>query len=757
MLEATPHKRGRSSGMTPRWLVFLMTVTIGPACVLDADTRQTPPGSPAGASDAAAGWRPMAFVTEEARDAGVRIGGEGAQWPQSIDVDEVDGSFVLFATDVGGIWRSLDGGERWEPCNVGYTPRGSCGIAIDPHFPDRVISVGSNSMGSKFNGLYLSEDRAASWRPVRLEPISGREDRRRQVVFDPTTRDEAAGLTRVAYWSRTAEVQQDNWGDLEINPGLYRSDDGGRTWKRLNDEASRIAGHSALAVHPASGRLYAANERGVFISDDRGESFERVLDRPVTSIAVSKARPESVWITHAGGLRVSDDAGLHWREIETTGLEEPIAGESGRDAQATPRTNVEFGALRVNPVDADRMVMRSLADDWRWLRHVSDDGGRTWATAQVDPGRAFFPQNARQAMFSWHPTDVGRVWSFGGDWPTLSTDGGRTYRWAGDGQNAVFVAGLFNLNPHHPGLLFLSSQDYNGGVTHDGGRTWRYTNVSSNGWGGFTYGGTALSPHVLAAGHAAGGWSAPRVLTISRDGGATWTGDHALTWTSDRQTETFGFDVGLVHPIDEKAAYVARFRTTDGGQTWRAMEGCSGVFAADASGRLFGVRQRADNADLVISEDLGETWRVICSVKGGIDDLSVTPDGGTVYLCSRNRLWSVDTESDRAATLGNPLRLIDTPPTSTGWTRIATVSVDPQRPNVIYVGQRIDLHVADKGVMRSDDGGEIWTNLNLDQPIDDQSGQRDGGREPQCVRVDPHTGALWVTTGCYGVWQFSSE
>ncbi|NJL31584.1 MAG: hypothetical protein HC898_08105, partial [Phycisphaerales bacterium] len=142
-------------------------------------------------------WQPVPFITAEARAQGVKVGGEGAQWPQSIDVDEVDGTFVLFATDVGGIWRSLDAGRTFEHANVGHTPRGSSGIAIDPHFPNRVISVGSNSMGSKYNGLYLSEDRAASWKPVHLAPIAGHADRRRQVVFDPATHDDEAGMTRI--------------------------------------------------------------------------------------------------------------------------------------------------------------------------------------------------------------------------------------------------------------------------------------------------------------------------------------------------------------------------------------------------------------------------------------------------------------------------------------------------------------------------------------------------------------------------------
>ncbi|MEM6856187.1 MAG: hypothetical protein AAF593_17440, partial [Planctomycetota bacterium] len=405
--------------------VTMLSVGLGPAVPANA-TDEAPAEEPTTGH-----WQPVAMVTAEARAAGVTFGGEGCQWPQSIEVDQVDGDFLLFLSDVGGVWRSLDGSKTWEPCNVGFTPRGATDAAIDPHFPHRVLMSGMNSMGSKFNGVYLSEDRAASWRPVQLASYSGFADRRVKLAFDPTTRDDAAGMTRVAYWSRTDDrAKPDNWGDMDINPGLYRSDDGGATWARLNPAASDAAGHSALAVHAESGRVFAANERGVFISDDRGESFRQTLAIPVTSIAVVPHRPDEVWITLVNGLMHSADAGQTWVAVETAGLDEPLVGINGQ-REATPRQNVRFQDLQISPADPDRMAMSSHADDWRFHRHISHDGGRTWATASVEPTHAFMPQNERDGIYAWHPTDPDRVWSFGGDWPTASTDGGQTYHWAG--------------------------------------------------------------------------------------------------------------------------------------------------------------------------------------------------------------------------------------------------------------------------------------------------------------------------------------
>ncbi len=735
-----------------RILMAVMTILMiaplalaAPAGIAEPNQTQEPR-----ASEADIAWQPVPWITQEARASGVHLGGEGGQWPQSIDVDEVDGAFVLFATDVGGIWRSLDAGRTFEPANVGHTPRGSSGIAIDPHFPDRVISVGSNSMGSNYNGLYLSEDRAASWKPVHLAPIAGQADRRRQVVFDPSTRDDDAGMTRIVYWSRTREVQNNLWGDLKIEPGLYRSENGGRSWTRLSEQTCRIAGHSELAVHPSTGRLYVANDQGVWISDDRGETFDRVFEGEATSIAVSQARPDAVWFTQRQAVMRSRDAGRTWEQLTTHGLEEPLADHTGKITNPTPRKKVQFGALRVNPINPRRMMMRSLADDWRWMRHVSDDDGKTWTLVQVESQHAFFPQNARQAMFSWHPTDADRVWSFGGDWPTLSIDGGRTFKWAGHGQNAVFIGGMFNHNPHHPGLLFLSSQDYNGAVTTDGGQTWRYTNISGHGWGGFAYGGTAINPQTLAAGKA-DNWGSPRQLRISHDGGKVWQDVSGMTWTSNRQKENFGFDIGLVDPLDPQVAFVARLRTEDGGHHWQVMEECSGVFTAGPRGELYGVKQKAQSAQVVVSHDQGRTWRVLVDVDGGVDDLAASPAGDHLYVVSRDRLWSMELPHSPVAE-GRPLQYLPTPRTGTGRQRIATVCIDPKDAQTLYVGQRIDLHASDHSVLKSTDGGQTWKNLTLTQPLDGK--QRDGGREPTCIRVHPFTGDMWVTTGCYGVWKY---
>ena len=451
-----------------------------------------------GGSAFAGGWQPVPMVSTASRASGC-LGGEGGQWPRAMAVDAHDGMFVLWGTDVGGLYRSLDGGASWEPCNVGYAPRGTAALAIDPGNPDRVLSVGANSVAFDGHGLWLSEDRAASWRHVLPATIGGSHDRRVQVAFDPYTFDAPAGFTRRVYWSRIAE-DRPSWGTPEIRPGVWRSDDGGRTWREIPGSAR--AGGAILKIRPSGGRLYAGVPDGLLISDDGGASFRRTFTGTVTGLDVSRYAPDRVWLSTPRAIWRSDDAGVTFRRLPAS--------------PATPDGILH--EVSVSPADPERLTTWREAPQWRWTRHASSDGGATWNDAVIDSAGAFLPYNVRQGIVVWHQTDPRVGWSTGGDWPTRTEDGGATWRWSGDGVNGMLVGGAWSFSLADPDVVFVGSQDYYGAVTIDGGATWRYTNVSGHGWGGFCYGGYAATRQLLVAGKA-DGWGSPRELRVSFDGG----------------------------------------------------------------------------------------------------------------------------------------------------------------------------------------------------------------------------------------------
>ena len=661
-------------------------------------------------------WEPIPLITRASRDAG-NLGGEGAQWARAMAVSG-KGELLLYGTDVGGLFRSRDGGQMWEPCNVGYTPRGTSGLAIDPNNPRRCLSVGANSVPGNWNGLYLSTDGAASWKQVLPLNIAGSQDSREQLAFDPATYNARLGYTRVVYWSRIGAEDKPPWGKADIHPAIYKSEDGGQTWRELPNTSE--LGSSILKVHPSAHILYAANQKGVFRSLDGGATFSRTFAQSCDGLDLSGSLfpegPDSVWVSGASGVWLSEDQGKTFQRRPGMGLpaDKPLLN------------------IHASPVNGVNLVLWANLGGYNWPRFASHDAGATWQQAKIDNTSAFLPSNARQGLFVWHPTQRGIAWSVGGDWPTKSVDYGNTWKWSANGYNVLLVGGMFQFNAQNPDLLFVGSQDYNGASTLDSGKTWTYQNPSGNGWGGFTYGGYAASSQVMFVGNAAG-WGDPRILTITRDGGKTWTST-GLKYA--------GPDVADGDPTDPNVLFASNLRSGDGGKTWQSMTGCEAVYTSNSQGarELYGKNKFA----LVCSTNHGVTWTQIADVPGGLEDIALDPALKCWYVASEGRLKRINNGS---------VTLVDTPPDQYGSHRITSVAVDPVNPKIIYVGSHKDIYSASNSVMRSTDAGAHWTILTRSTPLDGKT--RDGGRETFCIRVHPKTRYAYVATSCYGIWKIA--
>ena len=111
-------------------------------------------------------WSAVPMVSKELlQKQGVTTGGEGCQWPIGMAISK-DGKLVLYGTDVGGIYRSEDGGKNWEQSNVGLQSRGVGAFSIDPKNPSYVVAVGINGSPFNTNGLYISEDGGKSFQVI---------------------------------------------------------------------------------------------------------------------------------------------------------------------------------------------------------------------------------------------------------------------------------------------------------------------------------------------------------------------------------------------------------------------------------------------------------------------------------------------------------------------------------------------------------------------------------------------------------------
>lgn len=173
--------------------------------------------------------------------------------------------------DGGGIFRSGDGGKTWTAMGLADTLQISK-IAIDPHDPKRIVvaTMGDLFKDSTARGIYRTVDGGKTWRnTLYLGPQSGASD----LAFDPND----FNVMYAGMW----QFRRQPWTFTSGGPldGLFKSIDGGATWKPLAGHGlpEGITGRIGLAVAPSDPkRVYALIESKAGIlwrSDDGGTAW----------------------------------------------------------------------------------------------------------------------------------------------------------------------------------------------------------------------------------------------------------------------------------------------------------------------------------------------------------------------------------------------------------------------------------------------------------------------------------------------------
>jgi hypothetical protein len=665
-------------------------------------------------------WEPWPWVSAQTRSAGF-IGGEGGQVIRAIETGPADSNFVILGTDVGGLYKSADFGANWEPCNVGFSACGSNAFAIDPCNPDRILAMGCNSSPQSWNGLYLSEDKAKSWKQVKGVTIAGLSETNDQIAFDPTSYSGTSGFCTTAYWSRESE-KNGIWGEPEVHPAVYKTRDGGETWSEMPGSGTVAGG--PLKVQPGTGHVFAGNGKGLFESSDGGDTFVRVLDAAITGLDISFTHPETVVVcTRDGNVMRSSDGGVRFEKISEGG------------ANRLPKNN-EFWRITVSPVSARVMAMtlfKTGGSWWDWTAYTTRDGGATWRAVAYDRTNCFCPDNQRGSQFAWSCSDSTRLLGTGrGDWAWKSVDSGMTFKWSYNGVSAVMQGGYFNFSVENPDVALMTTQDYDCALTADGGNSWKYMNMSGNGWGGFIYGGYAVNANV-AFGGVAPGWGGTRTIFITWDGGRTFKN------TGVEMAETA---VCLSAPGHPDVLFAGSQRSEDQGRNWNSMHGCTGVFTCSPSeGReLYG---RDASNRVVRSTDQGSTWAAVsAALSPPIEDLAYDHLRNRIYAAGGDQLQSVELSTGTVSSLTSR-----TPKDQFGNRRFNTVAVDPVNPDVVYAGGSRGEYQPSVCVVRSVNGGGTWISLTGKEEFG-----KDGGVDPICMRVHPVSRRLHVGTMCHGQW-----
>jgi photosystem II stability/assembly factor-like uncharacterized protein len=298
----------------------------------------------------------------------------------------------LYVGTIGeGLWRSLDGGATFtRTCDGMFV---ECHVRALVAHPERhgVLFLGSEQ------GLFRSDDGADNWKRVE-SPLDGLQvwsilllPRSPEVMLvgtcparlfhsgdgGRTWREADVHMrldcprimhTRVTALCGHPDDARTVWAGVEID-GVYRSDDGGQSWRALGTGLSSQDIHDLVYV-PGSGRLLASTNNDVNVSVDGGVSWHALQLRQTLPLpyfrgmARDPARPEALLL--GNGDAPPGTTGLVAQSLN--------GGQTWRATQMPGRANSTMWNFAINSADPDLVYASSVSGQL----YRSTDGGGSW-------------------------------------------------------------------------------------------------------------------------------------------------------------------------------------------------------------------------------------------------------------------------------------------------------------------------------------------------------------------------------------------
>ena len=529
-----------------------------------------------------------------------------------------------------GIYKSVDGGKTWK--NVGLRDSRAVGkLIIDPNNPNLVFvaALGHPYGPNQERGIFRTTDGGKTWDKVLYkDENTGGID----IAFDPHN----AHILFASLW----EARRTPWSLSSGGPGsgLYRSNDGGSTWKRLEEHGLPKGpyGRIGVAVAANSDRVYAlieAKDGGLYRSDDGGDTWDLVNG--------NRSYQQRAWYYMHVITDPQDADTLYVANVDF--YRSTDGGHSFNKVKAPHGDN---HGLWIDPKNTKRMI---LSNDGGAT--VTLDGGKNWTRQTNQPTAQFYHviTDNRLPYYVYGAQQDNSTIAIASRSDSSTIDRAEWYD-VGGGESGYIA-------PYPPDPNIVYAGGYEGVVTRFDKRAGQVKDVQ-------------VSP-VLTGG-----------------GGAAHL-EHRFQWTAPI----------VISPHDPNTLYDAGeilFKSTDGGMHWEAIS--PDLTRNDKS------KQQPSGGPINIDDTGTEYYNTIFAIaespvaKGliwtGADDgmIHITRDGG--------KNWADVTPKDMPE-----------------WSRISLIEASPHDAATAYVA--VDRHQNDDlrpYIYKTSDYGKTWTKITRGIP-----------------------------------------